>query len=483
MRLESIIITKSKLKSISQHSLFYWAVLGILLRYAIGLYTSWSPDVEIWYRTGMSILHGAGVYDFMYFAYPPVWGYILGFFVKIGGLVFDPRNFAVEVPELHPLSLMTGMISTTITSPTFNFIFKTPLFIFDFLVGYILYRFVYEITNSITKAKSAFIMWFFNPLVIVVSAVHGTFDTIATSFILLAVILIYKKNYFWGGAMWMLGVLTKIFPLYFIFIFIGFVFLTIHNTENIIFKLKKIIKNFSLFSLGAILSFCIIILPLVTSGTFNNFIRATFLGRQTTGIIVGGFSPWFIRWIPEYSWVTKWAYNNSSMILKYSTITSFFLLSILGIFMTFLMNKQPLRSLVYGSILTLIIVYLTSPLVGPRYLIWIMPFMILYAMIYNQQFKHIPTIISFSGIIYYFSLQSHWVFFLPLVVYTNLIDAQTIYNVVESFWYTHGFLNKFLRDDLKLISSFMGITAMILCLHLGNIMKLKMLIAKRWGKM
>ena len=202
----------SKLYKIKGHPLFYLTVLGILLRYALGLYTSDSYDVEVWYRTGLSILHGTGVYDRMYFAYPPVWGYILGFFVKIGGLFFDPQSFAAEVPELQGLSLMTGMISMTITSPVFNFIFKTPLFIFDFLIGYVLYRFVYEMTGSIDKAKKAFTLWFFNPLIIIVSALHGTFDVIATLFTLLAVIFIYKNNYFWGGITWMLGILTKIFP-------------------------------------------------------------------------------------------------------------------------------------------------------------------------------------------------------------------------------------------------------------------------------
>ncbi len=461
-----------KLREVKNHPIFYLVVLGILLRYALGLYTSDSYDVEVWYRTGMSILHGTGIYERMYFAYPPVWGYILGFFVKIGGLFFDPQSFATEVPELQGLSLMTGMVSTTITSPIFNFIFKTPLFIFDLLVGYVLYRFVYEITGSISKAKKAFILWFFNPLVIVVSAIHGTFDTIATLFILLAVILIYKNSYFCGGATWMLGILTKIFPIYFIFIFVGYIFSTSYYIyNNLIIKIKIIIKKLLFFFLGAISSFCLVMFPLFASNTFDNFIQATFLGRQITGIVVGGFSPWFIRWIPSCSWVLNWAYNNSTVVLKYSVIASISLLCVLGFSIIFLIKKQPLKYLIYGSILTLIIVYLTSPLVGPRFLTWIIPFLILYALVFDQRFEYILTIISLSGIIYYFSLQSHWVFFLPLGVYTNLVNIQTIYYAVKCFWYTHGFLNTFLRDDLKLISSFIGITAMILCLPLNVLLR------------
>jgi hypothetical protein len=456
--------TGLKLKNIVNHPLFYWALVGMLLRYSLGLFTSHSADVEVWYRTGLSILYGTGVYERMYFAYPPIWGYILGSSIKIGGLVFDPRAFAIDVPELKSISLMTGMISTTVTSLTFNFIFKTPLFIADLLIGYILYKFILELTDSIKKAKTAFLLWFFNPLVIVVSAMHGTFDAIVTLLILLAAILIYKRNYFWAGGMWMFGILTKIFPIYFGPLFIGIILsVNYHNSSSNTFKkFQKMVKGSLWFIFGASLIFVVIFLPLFYEGTLEN---ATGVFRRVeTGVVVGGVSPWFIRHMPEYSWVFNWAYNNPTTVLKYSNLVVRSLLGIVGIITLLLGYRNPIKAIFYGSVATLSIIYLTAPIVNAQYLIWIFPFLIVVSAIFESKYKHLLTVITFSGLLFYFSLMSIWHLMLPLAVYTNLLNIESIVLATQLFWTKEGVINTYLRDDLKLASGFLGVLGIILCL-------------------
>ena len=467
MRLKFVVTTKSKFENIFKHPLFYWTILGILLRYAIGLYTSWSPDVEIWYRTGMSMLHGAGVYDFMYFAYPPVWGYILGFFVKIGGLIFDPRNFAVEVPELYNLSTMTGMISTTITSPTFNFIFKTPLFIFDFLVGYVLYKFVYDVTNSMGQATSAFIMWFFNPLVIVVSAIHGTFDVIPTFFLLLSLLLIYKGNYFISGFMWMLGVLTKLFPIYFAPLIVGSV-IGVYEYKTLLNNIKKPFKSLINFFVGAIFSIVIIYAPIILTGSIQK--SGGVLSRAETGIIVGGLSPWFIRHIPKYNWIFEWAYKNSREVIMYSMIATIMITSLIGLLSILFAQKNLLKVILYGASATYFTIYLTSPIVNSQYLIWSLPILILVFLLYGEyKYKHLINGLTLCGIIFYLSLVGLAHLMIPFAVFTDILDVKNIIKFTEVFWFKEGAINDYLREDLMLITGFLGVCLIVLGMILNSV--------------
>lgn len=464
----------NKITDTYKHPLFYVAILGIFFRYAIGLYSTWSADEEFWYRTSLSTLYGTGLYERMYFAYPPVWGFILSIFVKLGALFFDPANFMRIIPALGSLELKTGMISRMITSPSFNFLFKTPLFISDFLVGYILFRFVYDQTGNANNARAAFIVWFFNPLLLFAGAVHGMFDVIATLFVLLAVISTYNKNYFWAGATLALGVLTKLFPIYFAPLLLGIIIsasynINIYDTKyyniynNVFFKIKRSMLACLKFFMGAGLSVLIIFLPLIINGSIANL--EGIFRRTETGLVVGGISPWFIVNIPKFNWIANWAYSNPAIVLLYSNFIEFSLLFGLGITAIFLGYKNQLKSLFYGSVATLSIVYLTAPIVNPQYLIWIIPFLTIVSMIFESRYKHIITIITFSGLLFYFSLVGTWHLLLPMAIYSQYISMESIISATDIFWEKKGFLNLYFRDDLKLISGFLGVTGIYLSIY------------------
>jgi hypothetical protein len=116
----------------SQNKLILLSVLGLLVRYALGVYTSWHDNVE-WYNVGVNSIYNVSLYERGGFAYPPVWGYVLEFSSRIGGLFFNPAGFAHYSPQLESASSGGAIwgISPTVTSPVFNLIFKTPLFIVE----------------------------------------------------------------------------------------------------------------------------------------------------------------------------------------------------------------------------------------------------------------------------------------------------------------------------------------------------------------
>jgi Gpi18-like mannosyltransferase len=473
---------RSILFRIPSHPLIPLLVTGILLRYALGLYTSWSPDVGTWYTLAMNVIYGNGVYDRVGFSYPPVWGYIVGGITKIASLFVDPQDFGRYIPELQIYALMNQFVSSIITSPLFNFIFKTPLVITDALVGIVLYKFILEITKDSKKAKVGFLIWFFNPFVFMVNAVHGAFDVIPTFFTLLSIILVYKEKYFWAGSLLMFGILSKLYPVFFVPLLIGYILsIVYHNKTSKVDRIKNLARRYLALLSGAGFSTIIVTLPIILQGKLLNATSSIFT-RTETGFPVGGISPWFISKIPGYNWIFLWAYKNPGPVLQYSEISAIIALGFLGVLVFLFSYKNPVKWLFFGSVASLSITYLTSSLVNPQYLIWIMPFLIISYSLFQNSYKYIITVLSTIGIGYYYSLQGFWNMVLPLAVFTKIIGLDSIFRGSQIFWTTPGFMNVYYRDDLILLMGLIGTGAIILSLFPNGISfrrKLLQIINKR----
>jgi Gpi18-like mannosyltransferase len=456
---------KSNLFIVTKHPIFRLLVIGIIVRYALALYTSWSPDAETWYTVAMNVTYGNGLYDRVGFSYPPVWGYIVGGVTKIASLLVDPQDFGRYIPDLQIYALMNQFVSSTITSPLFNIIFKTPLLIADALVGIILYKFVLEITKDSKKAKIAFVIWFFNPFVIMVNAIHGAFDVIPAFLSLLAIILVYKENYFWSGMVLMLGILSKLFPVFFVPLLIGYILSIVYHNQTLDYrdKIKKLSRRYLMFFSGAAFSAIIVTFPIILQGKWLNAYTSVFT-RTATGFPVGGISPWFISKIPGYNWIFLWGYKNPGPVLHSSEMIALIAVCVLGVLVFLFSYKNPIKWLFFGSVATLSITYLTSSIVNPQYLIWIMPFLIIGYLLFQHSYKYLIAVLSTIGIGYYYSLQGFWNMILPLAVYTKLISLGSIFRGTQIFWNTPGFLNAYYRDDLILLMGLIGTGAIILCL-------------------
>jgi hypothetical protein len=433
-----------------KHPLLYIAVISILLRYALGIYTSWTFDVETWYRTATSVLVGADLYDRFYFVYPPIWGYILGGSAKIASLFFDPSTFGYQIQSATISSPLFRF--EIVTSPLFNLIFKTPLIISDVLVGIMIYKFIHELTGDIKRSKVGFIVWAFNPLVISVSAIHGTFDTLATLFALIAMILAYRQTYLWSGAALALGTLTKIFPIFLIPIIIGFIFSRKYLLKNQVILLKKSL----IFSVGFTSFIFIVVSPYLIHGTYTNVINV--LLSRNAAIEPGGLSGWILFLIYFPSQYNQLLEGNLSLMVLISTIIISISASLIGI--TISRSGGKLRDIFLASIAVLSFIYLLSPVLLPQYLIWIFPFLII-TYLCLRIYKYAFIILSATGLIYFYSVQGIWHLFYPLAVFTESINFDAITANTNIYLNASGLLTPYLHIDVILVVALITICVLI----------------------
>jgi hypothetical protein len=447
-------------------------VLGLLIRYCLGLYLG-TGDVYLWHLLAVRTAYGLRIYDYPGFAYPPVWGYILGFCAKLGALISDPAKFAIYIPSFERARIMSGMFNTAPLSPEFNLIFRTPLFVADVLVGFILYQFVNDLGKNDSRATIAFSLWFFNPLVIWTSAVQSQFDVFSTLFSLLAVILCYRRNFLWSGLMLGLGFMSKTSSILLAPILLAFIASTENYEQSMSsFKLslgrvKSITKAVSKFIIGCMGGVTATGLPwLASSGEFYQFAKWTLGLGLTKGLVVGGFSPWFIIYIPMCQWVEYWVSDNSILVTFFLQTTMVVLLVFLGLITLIAAYKKPLEALLFGLTVAMGIVYMTMPLVNSQYLVWILPFLVLNILVFKKG-KFPFLLITLSGASYECSLMGPWYALGGLAAYTRILEVDAITNGVINYLLHPGFLNSYLARDITLLVTSIGVMGIIWMLYDG----------------
>ncbi|NIN70035.1 MAG: DUF2029 domain-containing protein, partial [Anaerolineae bacterium] len=190
--------------------LVWMLAVGIVIRLLIAPFTSWTDDVYPFYRATMDMAGGLDPYDTSFFTYPPVWAYILFPLFTIAGLIADPESFAVTVSSIGVTAEATGMLVPTVTSPLFNFILKLPLIGADVGIALLLYRWGSDSFGP-KQGKTAFILWFLNPMVIWVNAVHGQFDVLPAFFIVASCLLLVRRRFVYAGVAFGLAILLKLY--------------------------------------------------------------------------------------------------------------------------------------------------------------------------------------------------------------------------------------------------------------------------------
>jgi hypothetical protein len=130
--------------------------------------------------------------------------------------------------------------------PFFLLHLKLPYIIFDFLIGYLLYR--------LTNKKSLFLLWIYNPVTLYLIYILGNFDVIPSFLTLLAYYLIRQDKRRLAFLSLGLAIALKLYPL----IFLPFLLFT--TTP----RLSRLFKE----SLLALLPLLISIIPFVNSPSF-----------------------------------------------------------------------------------------------------------------------------------------------------------------------------------------------------------------------
>jgi len=490
------------IKKIQNHDLFYSLMIGILIRYSIALYTIQPNDIIVWFKESLNVIYGLGIYERPYFAYPPIWGYILGVFLKFSSLIFNPREYGYYIKEFHQLDYVTGMVSGFVTTPLFNFLYKTPLIITDIIIGYLIYKVILELKNDKRFAIYAFNLWFFNPLVILVSSYIGKFDNILTLFILLIAIFVYKRNWFFTGISLGLGIFTKIYPI--IFLPIILILILVEKITDR-YQFKKIILNLLYLFFGIFLTSSIIILPLLFNDEYGRLFSP--FTRIETGVGVGGMSIWSVRYLTGHEWIYDWAHTHTKFVISTLFKIQFSLILFITVLFIFKYIKSKEKLITY-YIFTLIILisYLTNYTLNPPYLLWIFPLLIIlgtytgfgynsykkimliifiYGVISTSAFLLAPLlknnapfiiyileiililsllirigniylnsllILTISGITFYYAIKGIWSDLAPFAIFTNILDLKNIDEYTIRYISIKGLFNNTVSSDIYLLT-------------------------------
>jgi hypothetical protein len=405
-------------------------VLGLLIRYTLAPYTADSNDVSVWYRTSLSGFYGRGLYDHTGFSYPPVWGYalqLLGAALRLAGV--GASFFGVDNPGFLHASVATRDFSTTVTSPAFNLLFKSILFGIDVAVGLLIYRLVYVLTRKRRRANLGLALWFLNPLVIFMSAVHGAFDVMAGLSVLATIALVLEARPFWSGTWWVVGILTKVAPAS-----LGLqllVALTRGGSARyggVWARLGQLL----VFAAGAAVASVCLIGPTVFAGSLPGMVHDIF-ARTQISIAVGGVSIFGIRHFKEWSWVFLWAYQNSPLVVRVATLAQITATFFWAGWTLFVAREFRAFGLLAGTVGTLASITLLSPFSNPPYVLWWLPTLVVLVCFTERGIWQL-FFLSVAPLVFALAILGPAAYLAPLATYTHLVPSSAIGDSVIH-WY------------------------------------------------
>ena len=244
----------------SKHPLAVLLLTGLAVRLVLMPLFSFNIDICYWMKAFNLIDAGQNLYGIDGYYYTPVWGYVLGVMDAFAH-VLGMTDYGTYASEFYPYVGRDYSIASWITSISFNVMVKIPLILTDLAIGYLMYAFADRITGDRKKAVAACAFWMFCPLTILESSMHGMFDNISAMFMLMAFITAYDRKYIFAGGTFALAVLTKFFPVFFIFLLVAMVF----RNEGIN---AKALGKVGTAVLSAVVVLVIVEIPAIINGQF-----------------------------------------------------------------------------------------------------------------------------------------------------------------------------------------------------------------------
>ena len=233
---------------------------GVALRLILAPTLTFNIDVGYWTEVIDVFMNGFGLYGTAGYYYTPIWGYYLGS-ISLLSHILGISDYGTYVPEMAHLVNEEFKVSAFVTSIQFNTLVKLPLIAIDIATAFLLYNFVKKRTNDEGKSLLAFSLWMFSPLIITQSSVHGMFDDLSAMLMLITIIFLFDRKYFTAGLAYSFAVLTKFFPLFFIFFLIAYVL----KKEGID---MNGIKKLSIAIIGVLTGIVLVYIPNIVKGDF-----------------------------------------------------------------------------------------------------------------------------------------------------------------------------------------------------------------------
>jgi Predicted membrane-bound dolichyl-phosphate-mannose-protein mannosyltransferase len=394
-----------------KHPVLIILLIGLIVRLLfIPLSVS---DSQFWFKTSENIASGFGLYGRAGFYYSPPFGYIFGIVTVLGNVLLSIPVFAsfsdpmIGLTQFYPFT-------TVITSIGYNAMYKIPLIIGDVLVSALLYWFIMRMTGDKTKAILAFALWFLSPLVIFESSIHGMVDVYSALLSLLCVAFLFKDRYFFAGLALGGAFFVKMFPAVLLPLAVVYI---IHKCRG---DRMAAFKNIMVAAIGAILAFIIIYIPIFMDGSFIE--SWGFMTNRASG--VGSLSSGGKAVVDS--------------IRDLGNMAGFIALAVaclISIYLSHLYYKNQSedreRLLLSMAVVVIGISFLWVPM--PQYLVLLVPFVIIAAVMYDRRLITSVILMSIGGVVMILMVEGPSALFLSLGVHTGIVDLDSVINSILAY--------------------------------------------------
>lgn len=368
-----------------------WLFIALLLRLLL-MVTTFHPDFTAFALAGFLISHGhiLDIYDYLFrilpgnpfynafginiFGYPP----LALFFASIPSFILYPfMDSSFQEKFLTSPYQFFGNFS--LQTHLYLFLRKSHYLLFDFIALLFLLKLV-----SFKKRKLVFLLWIFNPLVLLVDYSMGHFDIIPTFFVILSLFFISRNNSKLASLALGIGGATKFFP----FLFLPF----------IVFMLGGGFWGKIKLLLVGILPMVILSLPYLGSPIFKARVLAS----------------------PESQKALFAGINVSGADTLYLFVVGYVLILIFAI-----IHKANGSEFMWKYFFVVLLLFLTVTNFHPQWFLWITPFLILLIAERQNLWPIVASLfIFFLAILLTFEASLHYGLFVP--IFPSLKDAPRI---------------------------------------------------------
>ncbi|MEM3406298.1 MAG: hypothetical protein QXY18_02685 [Nitrososphaerota archaeon] len=386
-------------------------IIGLLIRILLAPFFGHPWDTYVWIQTGKIFLQNINVYEISFlvnrypwgfYSYPPIWMYWCSFSQLINEIFFKNLHFQV-------------------------FLLKIPMIISDTLIALIIYKWISLYSNE-RNAKKGLLLWYLNPISIFITSIWGMFDSLTTLFSFSSAYYLSKKDYIKASLFLGIGTAIKIFPIFFLPIFLLFA----HYQDKL--KIGKIIEKIILP-----FSFIPIIASIPFLSNFYFYIKALSIHFSQ----IGQF--------------TYWALLGRIINPSYFSIFAPIITIIIVIYAFRKNSKEEIefnKNINMLYIITLLTFFITSPKVNVQYMLWILPHLIwIYYIERKREYKHLLIGINIISIVFliftifvnnFYNLDFIGIVYEPETTYLQLIGAGGAISIILIDYIMAGTLMKIL---------------------------------------
>jgi len=431
-----------------EHPLRNLIITGLFIKIPITFFTAWSDTTKFWHMANKLLANPEAFLTF----YPPPWLLTMNIMLKSLAIFYDPSNFAVIEPALAEAWFKVGINQIYITSPIFNFTLKFPMLLSDLIIGIILYHIVKERLNT-SSANKVFVIWYFNPFIILCALVLGQNDILIALFMLISLFFISQREYLFSGISLGLSIFFKLYNAYVLLLFLLMILFELERESTRLIHLrKKGLKNVIKFLGGFTIPFLLLLPSLKIFGSI--------FGSWLSVPRLSGFNIWgVITLFPYLQIVDNWAYSNFYFLQRAQFILGLFLVIIIS-FVIITKKGDYFEKLLYGVISMISITFLTATLANPHQIVSIFPFLALVNVLY-EKWNNRYWLLSLAGLGYISLSRGPYPLLFPLGEFTSVISIQLLAKLTIIWASMKGIFNQTINFDFMLLFSTIGFSILL----------------------